>query len=358
MNFEQTEDRRMLSDTLTRYLSDRYTIADRNRIAYAAPFHDPARWDELAELGMVGALVPEAAGGFGGDGFDIVAVFEALGRALCPEPYLPALMASRLLVAAGADQSTLVDGSQRFAVGLAEIDAPYDPAGMQATARADADTGGYRLTGRKCAVYGGQVADVLLIAARLDGRPALFRLEAAQTQVAGYGMIDGGGAAEVLLDDTPARLLLADAGSALASALRAGRLALCAEAVGAMDAAYAIMLDYLKTRRQFGVPIGSFQVLQHRTVDLLTEIEQARSITIAAAAAMDEPDGDLKAAMAKNLIGRTARLVAEETVQMQGGIAMTWEYAASHYAKRLVMLDHALGDTDQCLTEVMHSYRA
>lgn len=354
MNFDLTEDRQMLSDTLARYLSDRYPIRTRNEIAYASPYHDPASWAEMAEMGIAGALAPESAGGFGGTGFDISVVFETLGRALCPEPFLGTLLASRLMLAAGADQTTLVDGSQRYAVGLSEIDAPYGLEDMRTTAHRDG--GGYRLIGRKSAVYGGNAADVLLVVALLDDRPALFRVEATQADVVAYGMIDGGGACELLLDETSATLLIADAGQAVEAAVSAGQLALCAEAVGAMSAAHELVLDYLKTRMQFGATIGAFQALQHRAVDLLTEIEQARSITIAAAAALDTAEGALKAAMAKNLIGRAARLVAEETVQMHGGIGMTWEYAASHYAKRLVMLDHQLGDTDHCLEAVIASY--
>lgn len=356
MNFDLTEDRQMLSDTLTRYLSDRYAIGTRNEIAYTMPYHDPSRWAEMADMGIVGALVQEPAGGLGGTGFDITVVFEALGRTLCPEPFLAALLASRLLLAAGVEQTMLVDGSQRFAVGLGEIDVPYGLEGLSATARREGS--GYRLTGRKSAVYGGNVADVLLVIALLDDRPAAFRVEAAQASVMGYGMIDGGGACELLLDETPATLLIADARQAVMVAVSAGQLALCAEAVGAMNAAHELLLDYLRTRRQFGAAIGSFQAIQHRAVDLLMEIEQARSITIAAAAALDTSEGVLKAAMAKNLIGRAARLVAEETIQLHGGIGMTWEYAASHYAKRLVMLDQQLGDTDHCLGTVIESYAA
>lgn len=356
MNFDLTEDRQLLSDTLTRYLSDKYRIRKRNDVAYAAPYHDPERWSEMAGIGIAGALVPGSAGGFGGTGFDISVVFEALGRALCPEPFLGALLASRLLLAAGEDQAAIVDGSEIFAVALGEIDAPYGLDGLSATARRDGS--GYRLTGRKSAAYGGNAASVLLVVALLDGRPAVFRVEAAQAHVTGYGMIDGGGACELLLDETPSTLLIADAAQAVEAAVAAGQLALCAEAVGVMSAAYELLLGYLGTRRQFGASIGSFQAIQHRAVDLLTEIEQARSITIAAAAALDTAEGVLKAAMAKNLIGRAARLVAEETLQLHGGIGMTWEYAASHYAKRLVMLDHQLGDTDHCLGVVIESYAA
>lgn len=356
MNFDMTEDRQMLSETLSRFLAGRYDWETRNRVAYTAPYTDAGLWLELAELGIPGALVPEEQGGFGGTGFDISVVFEALGRALCPEPFLPTLLASRVLGAVGKDQTGLVDGSIRYAVGISEIDAPYDLGGMITCARANG--AGFSLSGRKTAVYGAQVADRILIAALLGGKPAVFEVDPHAAGITPYGMIDGGGAAEVLMDETPAVLLARDAGALLNSVIRAGRLALCAEAVGAMQFAYELLLDYLKTRRQFGVAIGSFQALQHRTVDLLTEIEQARSITIAAADALDGPDGDLKAVMAKNLIGRAARLVAEETIQMSGGIGMTWEYAGSHYSKRLVMIDHQLGDTDHCLEEVMQSYAA
>ncbi|WP_321505435.1 acyl-CoA dehydrogenase family protein [Breoghania sp.] len=356
MNFDLTDDRQMLSDSLRRYLADNCGMEHRNKSAYEAPFHDPKAWTELAALGIPGALVSEEAGGYGGTGFDITVVFEELGRVLCPEPFLATLLASRLLSAAGADQEALIEGATRYAVAFSEIDEPYDAAFMSTTARASGDA--YMLDGRKTAVYGGHVADTLLVIAQLDGKPAVFQTEASAATVTGYGMMDGGGAAEVVFDGTPATLLIADAEAAITDMLAAGRLALCAEAVGAMDTANALLLDYLKTRKQFGTVIGKFQVLQHRAVDLLSEIEQARSMTIALAACLGEPEAARTSAMAKSLVGRVARLVGEETIQMQGGIAMTWEYASSHYAKRLVMLDHQLGDTDACEGEIVRSYAA
>ena len=136
--------------------------------------------------------------------------------------------------------------------------------------------------------------------------------------------------------------------------MNAGIVALCAEAVGLMTVSYEMTVDYLRQRKQFGRPIGSFQALQHRAVDMLTEIEQARSITIKAAAELDGPQASRYASMAKNLIGRASRLIAEEAIQLHGGIAMTWEYPVSHYAKRLIMLDHQLGDTDYHLSKVIN----
>ncbi|KAA2315680.1 acyl-CoA dehydrogenase [Pseudooceanicola sediminis] len=351
MDFDLTEDRQMLSDSLTRYLKDKYPFEARTKVAYAAPYHAPDRWAELSELGALFALAPEDAGGFGGSGFDISVVFEALGRALCPEPVLAAVLASRLLTAAGADQESLLSGATKYAVGLGELEAPYelDLIATEATARGE----GHVLNGRKSAVYGGQVAEVFLIAAKFEGKLAMFEVAASAASVTGYAMMDGGGAAEVLLDDAPATLLIADAGAALQDAVNAGIVALCSEAVGAMDVLHAMTVEYLGTRKQFGRPIGSFQALQHRAVDMLTEIEQARSITIKAASELGGGQASRYASMAKNLIGRAGRLVAEEAIQMHGGIAMTWEYPGSHYAKRLVMIDHQLGDTDFHLSRVM-----
>ncbi|MFC2967283.1 acyl-CoA dehydrogenase family protein [Acidimangrovimonas pyrenivorans] len=356
MNFEQSEDRRMLADTLRRYLAEQYDIAARNAVAYEAPFHAPARWGELAELGLLQALAPEDQGGFGGAGFDIATVFEELGRALCPEPVLPALMAQRLLAAAGADAEALLTGATHYAVAIGEPEAPWGLDGLTTTAGKSGD--GWAVSGRKSVVYGGHVAETLLVAAQAEGKLALFAVAAGDAEVTGYGMIDGGGAAELFLDASPARLLLADATDALQDALDAGTLALCAEAVGAMDATRELLVDYLRTRKQFGRAIGSFQALQHRAVDLVTEIEQARSITVLAADALGGPEQSRRVSMAKNLIGRTAKLVAEEAIQMHGGIAMTWEAAVSHYAKRLVMIDHQLGDTDWHLARVMADLQA
>ncbi len=356
MDFNLTEDRQMLADTLGRFLSEQYPIEHRNKVAYEAPFHDPALWDQMVELGVFYALAPESAGGMGGAGFDISVVFEALGQGLCPEPVLAALMASRLLTSAGVEQDDLLTGARRYAVGISEIDAPYELDHIATAATAEGD--GYTLSGRKSTVYGGHIADVILVAARHGGGLGLFAVEAHAANVTSYGMMDGGGAAEVMLDNTPAKLVLAEAEVALQDALNAGIVALCAEAVGAMEVTHAITVEYLKQRKQFGVPIGKFQVLQHRAVDMLTEIEQARSITIKAASELGGPEASRTASMAKNLIGRVARLVAEEAIQMHGGIAMTWEYSVSHYAKRLVMLDAQLGDTDYHLSRVMAGYAA
>jgi len=350
MDFDLTEDRQMLSDSLNRYLADKYPVETRNKVAYEAPFHSPEKWGELAELGALFALAPEDAGGFGGSGFDVSVVFEALGRVICPEPVLGALMASRLMTKAGADQEALLSGATKYAVAIGELEAPYDLGSIKTEASGSGDS--VTLSGRKSAVYGGQVADVFLVAAVAGGRLGVYEVQAADAQVEGYGMIDGAGACELLLDGTKATCLIEDGAAALQDAVNAGIVALCSEAVGAMDVLHAMTVDYLKQRKQFGRAIGSFQALQHRAVDMLTEIEQSRSIVIKAASELNGEDATKFCSMAKNLIGRAGRLVAEEAIQMHGGIAMTWEYPGSHYAKRIIMIDAQLGDTDYHLSRV------
>lgn len=353
MDFSLSEDRRMLNDTLTRWLESEYNFEHRTKVAYQDPFHDPDKWAEMAELGVLFALADEAQGGMGGSGFDIAVVSEAMGRALCPEPVLGAVMAARVLAHAGADLEPCLTGAKRYALAIAEPDEPSEPAYL--TCEADAEG---RLSGRKTAVYGGQAADVFLVAAKRDGRLSVFQLRKEDAAVVGYGMMEGGGAAELLLDGTPAELLIEDAEVAIADAVNAGIVALCAEAVGAMGVVHDMTLDYLKTRKQFGVPIGKFQVLQHRAVDMLTEIEQARSMVIKAAAELGGAEAAKFASMAKVLVDEAARLVAEESIQMHGGIAMTWEYPVSHYAKRLVMSGHQLGDVDDHLGRLARGFLA
>lgn len=356
MNFEMSDDRRMLADTLRRYLGEAYGFEHRLKAAYEAPFHDPERWTALAELGVLYAFADEAAGGMGGGGFDVAVVFEEIGRALCPEPVLPALLSLRLLVAAGRDSDELLSGKTRWAVAIGETDAAWDAEAV--SARAEAADGAWQLSGRKSVVYGAGAADRFLVLAQAPDGLAFFEVEATSAEVMPYGMIDGGPAGELLLEATPAERLDPDAEDVVQEVFDWAALALSAEAVGAMEATFAMLVEYLGTRTQFGQPIGAFQALQHRTVDLRVEIEQARSIVIAAAAAMDGPERSHRASQAKHLVGRIARQVAEEAIQMHGGIAMTWDYPVSHYAKRLVMIDHQFGDTDHHLERLIEALQA
>ena len=342
MDFSHSEDRRMLGDSLRRYLSEQYAIEHRIDVAYTAPYHDPSKWQELVELGIVSALAPESAGGFGGTGFDISVVFEELGRAICPEPFLPTLMAIRLLQATEqtATLNKVINEGHKVALAVFE---PSNPDTLSAiTTQATQNGDQWTLNGHKSVVYGAPSADEVLVAAKVGDNIGLFNITAAPS--AAYATIDGGGAGDFVLDNVAATCLSSDCAEAIAAALDVGRLALCAEAVGAMDVLLAMTIDYLKQRQQFGQTIATFQALQHRLVDMAVEIEQSRSITTLAASKLDTDEAAEYVAMAKNLIGRAATLVAEEATQLHGGIGMTWEYAGSHYTKRLIMIDHQLGD--------------
>jgi alkylation response protein AidB-like acyl-CoA dehydrogenase len=360
MDFNHSEDRRMLADTLGRYLQQRYPIEERHRIGGSEEGWSRAHWVALAGLGIVGALFGEDAGGFGGTGFDIAAVFEPLGRALVVEPFLGTLMAGRALAGTGGQDALLGEvmaGGTLLAFAHEEPQSRYDLA--EVATRADRTGGSWRLTGHKAVVSQIEAADRIIVSARIAGVPGdaagigLFLVEkgAPGLSVRGYPMIDGGRGGELTLDSTPATLLTEDGLPLIEEAVAAGIVALAWEAVGVMDVLKASTLDYLRTRRQFGVPIGKFQALQHRMATVALEIEQARSAAINAADALD---GDRVAreravSAAKFTIGRVGTLAAEEAIQMHGGIGMTWELPLSHFAKRLTMIGHQLGDEDHHL---------
>ncbi|HEX7645654.1 MAG TPA: acyl-CoA dehydrogenase family protein [Burkholderiaceae bacterium] len=366
MDFNLTEDRRMLADSLARYLAHEYGFPIREQIARSETGWSQEKWAQFAQMGVIGALFAEADGGYGGAGFDLALVFESLGRALVVEPFLGTLMAGCALAAAGRQEELerAIGGSRLFAWAHQEAEGGYEPHYVATTARRVGE--GWVLDGAKAVVEQGEAAHAYVVSARVDGAIdaeegiALFLVprDAENLCVAGCPNIDGGRSVELTLQQVklPASaLLLDDARDVVAQAQARGIVALCAEAVGAMEMAKAATLEYLQTRKQFGVPIGSFQALQHRMADLALEIEQARSALINAAAALERNGSvrDKAISAAKYTIGRVGTLVAEETIQLHGGIGMSWELPLPHYAKRLVMIDHQLGDEDFHLARYM-----
>ncbi|MBS0343469.1 MAG: acyl-CoA dehydrogenase family protein [Proteobacteria bacterium] len=368
MNFEHTEDRRMLADSLDRFIAEQYGFATRDRIAASDEGFSREHWSQLAEIGAVGALFPEEVGGFGGAGFDVAVVFESLGKGLVVEPFLGALIVGRAIANAGSQAqkeriASLIDGSTIAALAHDEPGSHYEPALVRTRAERSGD--GWVLSGAKAVVQHGGQAGLLLVSARTAGAQdeaegvSLFLVpgDAQGISWRGYRNIDGGRAAELELDgvrvDADALLGAQGAGAdVLEHAVGWGLLALAAESLGAMEIAKRDTLEYLRTRKQFGVPIGSFQALQHRMADLLLEVEQARSAVINAAAAIGDENRVVREkalSAAKYSIGRIGTRVAEESIQLHGGIGMTWELPLSHYAKRLVMIDHQLGDEDHHL---------
>src|SRR5690606_19294987 len=292
MSFDHTDHRRMLSDMLKRFVAEQYGFAVRDRIARSPEGYSAEFWQRYAELGALGALFAEADGGLGGGGFDIAVVFEALGRGLVVEPFLDALMAGDAIAAAGSAEQkqaleSLLAGATAIALAHAEPASGYELARVQTRATRDGD--GWRLDGAKAVVAQAERATLFVISARTAGAEdeadgiSLFLVPAGTPGlgVQGYPLIDGGRGADLSLEGVrlPAGALLGQAGAGhavLERCIGKGLLALCAEAVGAMDAARDATLEYLQTRKQFGVPIGRFQALQHRMADVLLEIEQAR----------------------------------------------------------------------------------
>lgn len=361
MDFNHNEQQQMLIDSLGRYLAQNYGIEQRHAISGSAQGWSRDQWSTLAELGIVGALFRETSGGYGGGGFDIAVIFEQLGKALVVEPFLGALMAGRILAASGSQQpliDQLIAGRAIVTLAHEEADGGHDHRFVETTAKRDGDL--WRLTGRKAVIAQLAASSHILVSARSGNEEhdiALFLVDAAATGVAiiDYPLIDGGHGGDLLLDDAPAQLIAADALPLIDDAVAAGIVALSWEAVAIMELLRDRTAEYLRTRQQFGTPIGRFQALRHRLANLAIDIEQARSAAINAANRLDaDPlERDRMACAAKYTVGASGRMVAEEAIQLHGGIGMTWEMPLSHYAKRLIMIDHQLGDEDHHLARFM-----
>lgn len=357
MDFHHNEDQRMLAETLRRYLQQRYPIDVRHRISASGEGWSRSQWAALADMGVVGALFDEATHGFGGTGFDIAVVFEQLGRALSVEPFLGTLMAGRALAKAGRHGDLLggvIAGCAILTFAHEEPQSHYDL--TEVATRAKRSGGEWLVTGKKAVVPHLEAADQILVSARIgDGNEGigLFLLPADGTGISarGYPLIDGGRAGDLILAAAPATLIAEQALPLIEEAVAAGIVALAWEAVGVMDVLKTDTLSYLRTRQQFGVAIGKFQALQHRMATVALEIEQTRSAAINAAAALDGERYQRERAVsaAKFTVGRVGSLGAEEAIQLHGGIGMTWELPLSHYAKRLTMIGHQLGDEDHHL---------
>lgn len=363
MDFSYSDEQRMLKDMVDRVVADQYGFEDRSKIVASEAGYSPELWNQFAELGLLAVPFSEAAGGFDGGGAELMVVAEGFGRGLVVEPYLSAVvLAGTLIDALAGDRAAellepVIAGETRYALACYEPDGRYDPHWVETSARRDDD--GYVISGAKAVVLNGDSADRFVVIARSSGAPGeaaglsafLVDAEADGVSRRGYPTIDGHRAAEVQFDNVKvgADALLGGEGEAadgLRHALDRGLVALCSEAAGAMEVACDLTLDYLKERKQFGVPIGSFQALQHRMVDMRMALEKVRSLTLWAACSLDAGDDERRTrlAAAKAMVGKAGRHVAEEAIQLFGGMGMMDESSISHYAKRIVMIDHYLGD--------------
>src|ERR1700693_2142838 len=376
MDFDLSEEQRLLKDSVERLLADHYAFEARKRCMSSAAGWSRELGKQYADLGLLGLPFDERHGGFGGGPTEMMIVMEAFGRALALEPFLAtvALAGGALRLGGSAAQKSallpkVADGSLTLAFAHTEPQSRYNLADVATTARKDG--AGYVLDGKKSVVLHGDSADKLLISARVSGAQrdhtgiGLFLVDAKAEGVArrGYPTNDGLRAAEISLAKVPvgADAVIGDAGNALPLIERVidGAIAaLAAEAVGAMAALHELTVDYLRTRKQFGVPIGSFQVLQHRAVDMLIGVEEARSMAMLATMMAEEPnpaERQKAISAAKAQIGRSARVVGEGAIQLHGGNGMTMEYKVGHYFKRVTMIDKIFGDADHHLALLARS---
>ena len=370
MDFELSDEQRLLKDSVERLFASRYDFEARKKYLAEPKGWSEALWRHYAELGLLGLPFAEEHGGIGGGPVETMIVMETAGRALAAEPYLATVVLGGGFVRLGASDTAKAEllpkvaaGEALLAFAHAERQARYDLADVAATARKDG--AGYVLDGAKSLVLHGDVADRLIVSARLSGGQrerngiGLFLVDADAQGVSrrGYPTVDGLRAAEVTLAGVrvAADAVLGEPGNAfplIERVVDTAIAALTAEAVGAMAAMNEITVDYLKTRKQFGVPIGNFQVLQHRASEMLIALEQARSMAMLATMMADEPNAAERrkaVSAAKVQIGRSGRFIGQQAVQLHGGIGMTMEYKVGHYFKRVTMIDTLFGDADHHL---------
>jgi alkylation response protein AidB-like acyl-CoA dehydrogenase len=366
MDFNYTPEQRQFRDALRRFIDKDYSFEQRNRIIHSDAGVSEQAWATLVELGMTALPVPEEQGGFNGSAVDMLLVMQELGRGLVVEPYFATVLGAQFLKLAGGQGALLeqvASGELKLAVALGEKQARHDLHDIATTAKAVGD--GYVISGTKTVVMHGAQAGMLIVSARSAGAQrdtggiSLFIVAADAPGVTrrDYRTIDGQRAADVVFTDVrvSASALLGNEGAGweiLDAAADYGAALLCAEAVGAMDALNSATLEYLKTRQQFGVPIGKFQALQHRMADMFMQAEQARSMATLAAVKVGSDDACERrrtVSAAKARIGQALKYVGQQAVQLHGGMGVTNELPAAHHFKRLTMIELTLGDTDHHL---------
>jgi pimeloyl-CoA dehydrogenase small subunit len=368
MDFELSAEQEQLRHNVARLMRERYGFEARKAYQANPQGWSEALWRDYAEMGLLGAPFSEADGGFGGGAIETMIVMEEFGKALALEPYLQTVVLCGALVKRGANAERRAEligavaaGELRLSFAHTEKQSGFDLSDVALSAVKDGG-GGFVLNGEKSLVGQGDSADKFIVSARLKGTRrdregvGLFIVDAGAPGVTrrGYPTQDGQRAAEVAFADArvaPHDVLGApdDAMPIIERAVDETIAALSAEAVGAMSEALTMTVEYLKTRKQFGVTIGSFQALQHRAADMTVALEQARSMMYLATMMADEDDADERAkamSAAKTQIGRSAKFIGQQAVQLHGGIGMTYEYKLGHLFKRLAMIDAAYGDAD------------
>jgi pimeloyl-CoA dehydrogenase small subunit len=365
MDFEPSDDQRLLVESVTRMLSNTYSFAQRKGYMTLPEGYSPAVWSQFAEQGLLGLPFAETYGGFGGGAQEVMLVMQAFGRVLVLEPFFPTvvLAGAALNFAGGAEQKaallpSIAEGRLKMAFAHGERQARYDLTDVVTTAKRSGS--GWMLDGSKTVVSHGEAADKMIVSARTGGERydadgiTLFLVDTGASGVArrGYVSRDDTRAADVSLSNVSVADadVLGTVGKGLPIIQRvveAGIAATAGETVGTMEAMNEMTLEYSKTRVQFGNPIGSYQVVQHRLADMFMAQEQGRSMAMLATMSIDNPDDAARArdiALAKVGIGQAGRYVSQSAVQMHGGIGMTEEYAVGHYFRRCMVIERLFGD--------------
>ena len=367
MDFNFTEEQQLLADTVRRFVRESYSFEHRREILKSSEGWSRDAWNELAGLGLTALNVPEEHGGLNAGPVDTMLVMNALGEGLVVEPFLAAAVVTPALLSSLGDEKAAAELFPGIASGERIVVFAHQEPNTRGetshvTTRAEKSGDGYVIDGHKSVITHGGAADELLVSARTSGKPtdadgiSVFRVDpkAAGVTAKSYRTIDGQTAADIELKGVKvsASSLVGSAGKAHAAIERTQDItisALCAEAVGIMKAVNAATLEYTKSRKQFGVPIAKFQVLQHRMADMFLQSEQALSMSYLAAIKCTEPDANERAralSAAKVVIGQAGRFVGQQAIQLHGGMGMTDELMVSHHFKRLTAIDLTLGDTD------------
>ncbi len=363
MDFEFTDDQLSLRDAVARWVDKGFTFERRHALAKAGGKTREV-YRELAELGLTGLVVPEAQGGMGFGAVEAMVVCEELGRGLVNAPFVHgALVAPVLLTSAPAALQAawlpkMAAGEALVVLAHQERAARYR--WQHVSTRAEQSASAWTLTGHKSVVPAGDEADAFIVPARISGGVdsaagiGLFLVERSATTPKAYATQDGGRAAELPLANTQATLITAEGFEVLERAIDVAIAAQCAEAVGLMDKLVALTVEYMNTRKQFGVAIASFQALRHRMADVKMQLELGRSMSYFASLKLGEPAPQRRRAIsqARVQLGQSMRFVGQQCIQLHGGIGVTDEYIGSHYFKRLTMLELGFGDTQHHLGEV------
>ena len=365
MDFEFTDDQVSLRDAVAKWVDKGFDFSRRHRIAKAGGKTRDV-YTELAELGLTGLVVPEAHGGMGFGAVEAMVVMEELGRGLVNAPYAAAALVVPVLLSAAPETvkaawlPKIASAEALVVPAIQERGARYQLSHVTTTATPGA--AGWTLTGQKHVVPAADEADAFVVVARLSGTAdsaagiGLFLVEtgAPGVTVTGYPTQDGSRAGELKLADAPATLISADGFALLEQAVDVGIAAACAEGVGAMDRMVALTVDYMNTRKQFGVTLATFQALKHRIADVKMQQELGRSMSYYASLKLGEPAPQRRRALsqAKVQLGQSMRHVGQQCTQIHGGIGVTDEYVSSHYFKRLTVLEMVYGDTMHHLGEV------